>query len=122
MEMDVMKLILNSIVVLVLVSVIVVTAQAKEKTDRALVQPGKVHELCMSLEFGKRLTYAFKSRSAMNFNIHYHHGDEVTFPVEEHLTNEKSEIFTAQSDQDYCLMWTNPNERGQWLNVVYEVR
>ena len=86
------------------------------------MQPGEVHELCMGLEFGKRLTYAFKSRSAMNFNIHYHEDDDVLFPVEEHLTNEKSEVFTAQSDQDYCLMWTNPNDRGQWVNVVYEVR
>lgn len=117
-----MSFIFKSIVVLALVSIVVVTAKAKEKTDRALVQPGEVHELCMGLEFGKRLTYAFKSRSAMNFNIHYHEDDDVLFPVEEHLTNEKSEVFTAQSDQDYCLMWTNPNDRGQWVNVVYEVR
>lgn len=122
MEMNVMKLIYKSIVVLALVSIIVVTAQAREKTDRALVQPGQVHELCMALEFGKRLTYGFISRSAMNFNIHYHEGDTVVYPVEERLTREENKIFTATADQEHCLMWTNPNERGQWVNVVYQIR
>ena len=117
-----MNLIINSIVIFILVSVVVITAQAKEKTQRALVQPGEVHELCMPLEFGKRLNYGFISHSPMKFNIQYREGENVVFPVKEHLTREGNHIFTATSDQEHCLRWTNPNERGQWLNIVYEVR
>jgi hypothetical protein len=98
------------------------TAQAAEKKDRALVQPGKVHELCIPLDFGQKLEYGFVSRRAMNFNIHYHEGDKVSFPVAEHLSREKNEIFTAMADQTHCLMWTNPNDRGQWVNVIYNIR
>ncbi|MDG1995061.1 MAG: hypothetical protein P8J14_01075 [Emcibacteraceae bacterium] len=65
------------------------SAQAAEKKDRALVQPGKVHELCIALDFGQKLEYGFVSRRAMNFNIHYHEGDNVSYPVAEHLTREK---------------------------------
>jgi len=95
---------------------------APEKTDRALIEPGKVHEVCMELEFGRRLTYAFISSREMNFNIHYHQGEKVSFPVEEHLTKEESEIFTSQADQGYCMMWTNPNDKPSRLNVIYKVR
>ena len=117
-----MNIFMKSAVVTAVISVIAISAQAKEKTDRALVKPGEAHELCMTLEFGKRLTYGFTSHKEMNFNIHFNEGDEIVYPVEEHLTREKNEIFTATSDQEHCLMWTNPNDRGQWVNVVYQVR
>jgi hypothetical protein len=97
-------------------------ANAADKRDRALVNPGEVHELCVPLSFGQKLEYGFVSRRAMNFNIHYHEGDDVVYPVEEHLTRTKNEIFTAMADQTHCLMWTNPNDRGQWVNTVYNIR
>lgn len=98
------------------------TAGAAEKRDRALVEPGKVHELCVELFFGQKLEYGFISRREMNFNIHYHEGEKVVYPVADHLTREKNEIFTAMADQTHCLMWTNPNDRGQWVNVIYNIR
>lgn len=99
------------------------SAIAAEKTDSARIEPGKVHEVCMDMEFGERLTYAFQSSRAMNFNIHYHVGDNVSFPIEEHLTAGESDIFTAMGDHGYCMMWTNPtSDRIVPLNVVYQVR
>lgn len=112
----------NIIFAIILGGSISLSAQAAPKTDRALVQPGKVHELCIPLGFGQKLEYGFVSRRAMNFNIHYHVGERVEFPVAEHLAREKNEIFTAMDDQTHCLMWTNPNERGQWVNVIYNIR
>ncbi|MBT5186189.1 MAG: hypothetical protein HOH19_09430 [Kordiimonadaceae bacterium] len=106
-----------------LICTLPLTAQAApEKKDRALIEPGKVHEVCMDLEFGRRLTYAFISSREMNFNIHYHEGEEVAYPIADHLTKEKNEIFTAQSNQGYCMMWTNPNDKPSRLNVIYKVR
>jgi|APSaa5957512493_1039668.scaffolds.fasta_scaffold59022_2 hypothetical protein len=105
-----------------LVSGLPFISQAAEKTDSARIDPGKVHEVCFAMEFGERLTYAFMSSRDMKFNIHYHEGDDVSFPVEEHLTAEEEDIFTAMSSQGYCMMWTNPSNRIVPLNVVYRVR
>ncbi|MCC3860950.1 hypothetical protein [Pseudemcibacter aquimaris] len=98
------------------------TSLAAEKRDRALVKPGETYELCIDLNFAQKLEYGFISRRAMNFNIHFGEGDNVKFPVAEHLTREKNEIFTAMDDQKHCLTWTNPNDRGQWVNVIYNIR
>lgn len=113
-----MRIIFVAIATLFIVS----SALAAEKRDRALVNPGETYKLCIGLNFAQKLEYGFISRGAMNFNIHYEDSGNVHFAVEEHLTREKNEIFTAMADQEHCLTWTNPNDRGQWVNVIYNIR
>lgn len=107
----------------IIISTLLITpALAREKTDTSVVEPGKVHEVCMELGFGQKLEYAFMSSRGMKFNIHYHEGEKVSFPVEEYLTKEASDIFTPMGDHGYCMMWTNSNDNPARLNVIYNVR
>ena len=97
-------------------------AHAESKTDNASIESGKVHEVCMNLTEGQNLTYFFKSSKKMNFNIHYHEGEKVTFPVDEYPTNMGSDVFTAPVEQGYCMMWTNTADEAVDLDVRYEVQ
>lgn len=113
---------MKNILAIIISLLLFTSVSAKVKTDSALIEAGKVHEVCMALDFGKRLHYSFMSSRAMNFNIHYHEGENVIFPVKEHLTAEDDAIFTAGSDQGYCMMWTNPHDRAVKVNLIYNVR
>ncbi len=76
----------------------------------------------MKLAEGQNLTYFFKSSKKMNFNIHYHEDENVSFPVEEYPANMASDVFTAPVEQGYCMMWTNQNDVVVELEVRYEVQ
>ena len=103
-------------------TLITTLAHAEEQLDQSTIDAGKVHEVCMTLTEGQNLTYFFKSSETMNFNIHYHVGEDVFFPVEEYPTNMGSDVFTAPIEQGYCMMWTNPTEGAVDLEVRYEVQ
>jgi len=96
-------------------------AFANSEVDNSVVEAGKVHEVCMKLEDGQKMEYSFKSAMELNFNIHYHDGDNVSYPVEEHLTKSDNNIFTSPGKRGYCMMWTNPNEEASELKVEYEI-
>ncbi len=97
-------------------------AFAEPQLDKSQIEPGKVHEVCMTLLEGQNVAYFFKSSETMNFNIHYHEGEKVIFPVEEYPTNMGSDVFSAPIEQGYCLMWTNPTLVTVELEVRYEVQ
>jgi hypothetical protein len=42
----------------------------------------------------------------VDFNIHYHRGDEVFYPVKRERMRGDGGTFTAKSGEDYCWMWT----------------
>src|SRR5438105_2872675 len=47
----------------------------------AHIAPGKLHEECLRLEAGDKRRYHWKANAAVDFNIHYHRGDDVFYPV-----------------------------------------
>jgi len=94
---------------------------AETMMDHSSIEAGKVHEVCMKLAEGQSMKYSFKSASSMNFNIHYHEGEKVSFPVEEYLTDSADGTFNSTAEHGYCMMWTNPNEAAVELNVEYEI-
>jgi hypothetical protein len=66
----------------------------------------KLHEECVKLDAGEKRKYYWKSDAAVDFNIHYHEGAEVFFPVKRDAMRGDGGIFTAKIAQDYCWMWT----------------
>ena len=70
------------------------------------LEPGKVHEECMRLEKGDKRRYHWKSSSAVDFNIHYHQGPEVFYPVKRDAMRGDGGTFTAKIAHEYCWMWT----------------
>ena len=64
-----------------------------------------MHEECMTLETGERITYRFTAHPAVSFNIHYHEDNAVILPIDIDSTVEESGVFAADRPQGYCLMW-----------------
>ena len=53
---------------------------ADGKLDVTL-ETGKVHEACVKLAAGDKRHYHWKADGPVDFNIHYHQGPEVFYPV-----------------------------------------
>ena len=70
------------------------------------LEPKKMHEECVKLEAGEKRKYNWKSSGPVDFNIHYHQGSDVSFPVKRDAMRGDGGVFTARVAQDYCWMWT----------------
>jgi len=68
--------------------------------------PKKVHEECVRLEAGQARRWHWKSSAPVDFNIHYHRGDDVFYPVKRDVMRGDGGTFAAKSGEDYCWMWT----------------
>jgi len=78
--------------------------KAREFTH--VLKPGDVAEECLRLEAGRSRAFAWQSDSPVDFNIHYHQGDKVTYPVKASKQREGKGRFTAAAGEDYCWMWS----------------
>jgi len=81
-------------------------ASAPPKPFTATLQPKAMHEECVKLDAGEKRKYYWKSDAAVDFNIHYHEGQEVSYPVKRDGMRTDGGTFTAKIAQDYCWMWT----------------
>ena len=84
-----------------------------EKT--ATVQPGKFLELCGDLAKGQAIGWSFEADQSLDFNVHFHQGNEVVFPVKQDAIKQASGTLIVAAKQDYCWMWSN---KGATLAVV----
>lgn len=85
---------------------------ATESGPRAVaitLEPTKIHEECMRLEAGDKRRFHWKSDAPVDFNVHYHEGKEVFFPVKRDAMRGDGGTFTAKAGEDYCWMWTAKN-------------
>jgi hypothetical protein len=82
--------------------------------------PAEDYELCLVLAQDQQLRYAFNSTRKLDFNIHYHADHEVIYPVTEQQITASEATFAAPSEQEYCLMWTNPGDADAQLTLEYE--
>lgn len=86
---------------------------ASDTQDTYVVQvslePGKIHEECLKLPAGGKRRYHWKSDAPVDFNIHYHRGEEVFYPVKRDGMRGDGGTFTAKTGEDYCWMWTARN-------------
>lgn len=73
---------------------------------KAALEPGGMHEECATLKKGEQRRYYWKSDGPVAFNIHFHEGDKVSYPVKQDGLRTSGGTFTAKVDQDYCWMWT----------------
>ena len=73
---------------------------------KVLLQPGKVHEECMKVDAGAKRRYHWKADAPVDFNIHYHSGKDVFYPVKRDRMRGDGGTFTAKTSEEYCWMWT----------------
>jgi hypothetical protein len=72
----------------------------------ASVSAGGIHEECVKLARDETRRYEWSSDAAVDFNIHYHEGNEVFYPVKRDAIMKGKDTFKAKIAQDYCWMWT----------------
>ena len=81
--------------------------RSKTRAFRQEIRPGKIAEECRHLVADERLRYRFEASTAVPFNVHFHRGNSVEYPVKVERTSKETSIFTASSAEEFCWMWTN---------------
>jgi hypothetical protein len=77
--------------------------------------PFEFQELCFELAPREEIRYDFQSDQPVEFNIHYHDGLRIRFPVKLTGITDHGDNFVAELDQTYCLMWFNRTLTGTSL-------
>ena len=95
---------------MVLIAVLIagaVAAQGISAPFTHAIRPRGFAEECFKLGAGETIGYAFESSAAVDFNIHFHRGNDVAYPVQADAVQRATDRFTAPSGEEFCLMWTN---------------
>jgi hypothetical protein len=91
-------------------------------SDAVMVESFASYEDCFSVKRGQVLNYKFISSSSLDFNVHYHQGSEVIYPVlHNDITTHEGTVDPEKHglDEEYfCLMWKNPGT--QQCRISYE--
>ena len=79
----------------------------RASSDALTLAPFEFRELCFEMTAQDELQYDFQSDQPVDFDIHYHDGLTIHFPVQLNGATVHADEFVAEVDQSYCLMWTN---------------
>jgi Cu/Ag efflux protein CusF len=71
------------------------------------VAPARFVEVCGKLAKGQLITWSFEGAIPLSFNIHYHEGQNVSFPAKQDGVASLNGTLTVPVDQEYCWMWEN---------------
>lgn len=86
--------------------------------DTALTIPaGKFVEACGKLPAKTKVSWRFEAGGPVDFNIHFHAGKQVIFPAQENQVARAGGTLDADSEQDYCWMWTNKGKADTPLQL-----
>src|SRR5690242_2487904 len=72
-----------------------------------VVPAGQFAEACGKLPAGTRVAWRFEADTLLDFNIHFHEGEKITFPARQNGAAKADGTLDAASAQHYCWMWTN---------------
>lgn len=82
------------------------TTSSSSTAVATTLEPGKPYEACMTLGPGDQRRWYFKADGPVDFSIHYHEGDQVTYAVKRERMRGDGGSFVARDAQDYCWTWT----------------
>lgn len=83
----------------------------------ALLDAAAVAEVCGPLAAGSVVDWKLKSGSPLDFNIHFHQGDNVVYPTQEAGVTALEDRLTATEAQTYCWMLTNKQESAAVIEL-----
>ena len=86
----------------------------------ASVAPGGFVELCGKLPAGLKVRWDFVAGAPLDFNVHYHLGKDVVFPVRLSAVAQSGDILHTEVEQDYCWMWSNALAAPTTLSVTLQ--
>ncbi len=81
----------------------------------------QIGEACPELKAGQVLQFEFKAKRTVEFNLHYHQGDKVSYPIERQELKTLKQSYTAPIDQTYCLMWEGLKD-DTLVQVKYSIK
>ena len=100
-----------------------ITWDANGRYQRSLsLAPGKLAELCGRLPAGLKLHWAFEASAPLDFNVHYHVGKAVEYPVKLSAVAAAKDTLDTKTEQDYCWMWTNPSAAAAAVTVTVRLQ
>jgi hypothetical protein len=70
-----------------------------------VVRAGGFDERCLKIAAGESIHFAFRADAPVDFNIHFHAGKDVHYPIRQAGVRDSSGTFRAERTEDYCLMW-----------------
>lgn len=68
---------------------------------------GAFDELCFELGAGESMRYSFDADAPLDFNVHWHQGGVVSYPVRIAAVARLGAVFRSPNKEAYCLMWSN---------------
>ncbi len=83
----------------------------------ATIAPKKFLEACGKLSKGEKVEWQFTASGALDFNIHYHVGKDVTYPEQLKGTDKGNGTLAVPLDQDFCWMWSNKGDKDVTLDL-----
>jgi hypothetical protein len=88
-----------------------------EFNHNTTVAPGKLAEVCVALAESEAVQWRFNATAPIDFNIHYHHGKDVTYPLKRDGVAADGREFKPRIKQDYCWMWSNRSDDAVKLQI-----
>jgi hypothetical protein len=91
----------------------------REPSGSLVLTPEAKGEICLDMAAGDEIQYSFGSKRPVDFDVHFHDGFKMQFPVKVNAILEISDRFVADVDRSYCLMWANRSDTATTL--IYQV-
>ena len=95
---------------------------SKTAAKPVTIKPNKFFEKCVVLNAAQTLEYGFNTSAKVNFNLHYHKGDAVYYPIKEDRVNRMDSSYETSVREDFCMTWENKTNADVELNYSYRVR
>jgi hypothetical protein len=96
------------------------TTSAFERT--VSVEPGRFVEVCGALSAPMVVAWRFEADTVLDFNVHYHEGQKVSYPENRKAVRDGSGSLVVGTSQNYCWMWTNRTAAASRLQLSLERR
>lgn len=90
------------------------------RSDTVTLAPYEFRELCLAMKDGDKIAVDFRADRPVDYDIHYHDGFTIRFPVRLKGVTTHGDRFVARSSRPYCLMWFNGGIRQTSLR--YRIR
>lgn len=81
------------------------------------IEPGRFVEVCGPLAAGSAVQWRYEASAPLEFNIHYHQGNDVVYPAKLDRADKAADRLAVTVAQDYCWMWTNKTAAAVTVTV-----
>ena len=74
----------------------------------SLLHGAAMTEICGPLDASAVVDWQMKSSTPIDFNVHFHQGEEVVYPTRQNGVNKLTDRLTTTTAETFCWMFTNP--------------